>query len=209
MNYRNWLIFFLAVLLSSCLVGSPTYFHSLNASSSDEEDRDSGEGGTTTSQPVVWNRFNYPDASLTIQYPSNWIPTRIPNSPNPIDMDFSYYGADNDFAGLVIQKFTDSPYFNSRDALQADSQFYQSNVTDYPIERPIECTKYKISGFISACSMTDSWQEEDGRLRSLVISAVDESTGEEYHFSFTSSSNLFEHFLPVADHMIKSFKVMA
>ena len=212
MNYRSYPILLFLVLFSSCLIGLPDYFHSLDASSSsDDEDENNGElegGATTTTEPVTWNTFSDPKGSFTIQYPSNWIPTKVPNSPNPIDMDFSYYGTADDFARLGIQKFTTSSYFNSRDALQGDIQFSQNNFTDYTIEKPIECTNYKF-GSISACSVNDSWEGEEGRIRSLTISAVDETTGEEYYLFFSSSANLFEHFLPVADYMFKSFKLIS
>jgi hypothetical protein len=163
-------------------------------------------------EAVTWETLRDPNGLFTIEYPSNWIPMRALEPLGPIDMEFWFYGDNPEsYASFFLVKYeNESQYLNSRGALQAEVASNKDTYVDYVVKQDIECNKYLIDN-VPACSMIDSSQTEDGNLSvsRLTIDAVDETSSEEFEIYYTATPDLFEHFLPIADYMTKSVKLIS
>lgn len=163
-------------------------------------------------QPIVvtWKTFTSRDNLATAQYPSNWTPAGIPQS-GPIDMYFTAPSSDEDSWAEVelIQYEQKSPFSTPKESLEAAINSLQNDpkVTKFEIERPVECSKYTLNG-LPACSYIYevSTQEEGSEAAIMDVNALAHD-GTEYDALYRSSFDSFEHFLPVAEYMIKSFQV--
>ena len=160
---------------------------------------------------VTWEMHRDSNGFFTIEYPSNWIPTRVLEPLGPIDMEFWFYGDDPEsYASFFLVKYeNESQFLNSRGALQTEVASSKDTFADYVVKQDIECEKYAIDS-VPACSMIDSSQAGDGNysVSSLTIDAVDVTSGEETEIYYNATPDLFEHFLPIADYMTKSVELI-
>jgi hypothetical protein len=193
---RNFNIIPLALIISLVSIGSTGLFTANIL-------------GSSEAATVTWKTFNDRNGLFTIEYPSNWIPTKVaePLGPGPIDVAFWYYGKDDTFAYIEVYADLDSIYADSRTMMEAEQAWSESTSEDYRLEQGVECAKYIING-ARACSMIDSFTmpDEDQRRNVLYANAVNNS-GIEYRFTLSSSEDIFEHFRPVFDHMVRSFRL--
>ena len=66
--------------------------------------------------------------------------------------------------------------------------------------------KYTING-IPTCSFIASFDQDGVNTKYLKVRAVDSVSGNEFGVDFFATPNLFNHFLPVVDQMINSFRL--
>jgi hypothetical protein len=156
---------------------------------------------------VTWKTFNDRDRLFTINYPSNWYPSSVPEPLGPIDIDFFYKGKEYAWINIFARE---SIFTNVSDVMDSWSYEAESN---YELERTVECQKYTINGE-PACSRIVSYKDPDtnpdtnsGYLAVLTVIAIDNNKGLEYIFTFMASLDVFKTFLPVAEYMVESFKV--
>lgn len=194
----------IAVMISvfSLLVGLDTT--SVYGSASQEDDQ----------SQVTWEIFKDRNNLFTIQYPSNWAPSGVAESERygPIDVVFSAPGSGPDtFAHVeIVQYEQQSPFTTSKQAIESAIGFSQNDPahTKFEIERAIECSLYTLNG-LEACSVIyEARGPEEGNYAGLSVDAL-APDGTEYTVFYTASFDVFEHFLPVAENMIKSFQVTA
>jgi hypothetical protein len=193
--------------------------HTAFASSSedDNDDEDSPQNEQTQSSPanqqsqVTWKTFKDREGLFTVQYPSNWVPSGVAESDRagPIDTVFSSPGSTETTGSDLefIEYAQPSVFSTSKEALEQEITNLQNDptITKFEIERPVECSKYTLNG-LPACGYIYEVKTTDGP--SLAILAVDAiaSDGKEYEVYYHSDFNSFEHFLPTAESMIKSFR---
>jgi len=152
------------------------------------------------SNGVTWKTFNDRNGLFTINYPSNWNPSPVAEPYGPIDIDFTYNGKQfawvNNFARETI-------FSNATDTLDTQSM---STADNYEEERAVECKKYTING-VPACSRIESYKDPMlGYVATLTVAGVD-NNGIEYVFTYVADLDVFKTFLPVAEAMLKSYKV--
>lgn len=188
-------------LLSSTIVLLLSLF-TLNAYGSQSSDNDAPQ--------VTWKNFTDRNNLFSAQYPSNWIPSIIPDPDDFSNFDtaFTLYGANEDSYAWVefIQWTAPSAFSTSRDSLESEVSRIQSDptVNKFEIERPIECSNYEING-IQACSIIYEISNDVGSFATLIVGTV-APDGTEYSTYYKGSFDFFERFLPVAENMIKSFR---
>lgn len=163
---------------------------------------------------VKWKTFNEKNGLFTIKYPSNWIPQKISGYEgvevtSPIAMNFLY--SDSGTSGAMISLTADESVFtNATDSIDSIYAYAQS-FPKYKLLEPMECGKYAING-IYACSTLLSYKniELPGKpiVSELDIVTIDEN-GVQYIIGYIATKGLFDDFLPVAEEMVKSFKVTA
>lgn len=192
----------MGILLSSGIVLILSFF-TINAYGSQSEENEN-------EPQVTWKNYNDRNNLFSAQYPSNWIPSIIPDPDDLSNFDtaFTLYGDSEDsFAEVEFIEFTNpSAFSTSRESIESDLSFSQNDpsLTKFEIERPIECTNYKVSG-IQACSYIYEIADEDAESAGMIVDAV-APDGTEYYVYYRASFDLFETFLPVGENMIKSFR---
>jgi hypothetical protein len=153
---------------------------------------------------VTWKSFQDKKGRFTVQYPSNWVPTKDPETFGPIAISFWYYGKGQSFGHVGFFKFANESLFNNaRDSIDS----LLATDANYTMVRPVECKSFKVNG-APACSYIESTKTSDGEavnIRMLRISAVDPN-GQEYEIDYSATPDLFKHFTPVVEAMVKSFK---
>jgi len=154
------------------------------------------------SNDVTWKPFKDRKGLFTINYPSNWSPSSVTEPYGPIDIDFFYNGKQYAWVNIFARE---TIFSNATDSLDSQSVMRENN---YEVERAVECNKYTING-AQACSRIESYQNQDpnlGYLAFLNVAAID-NNGIEYVFTYQAGLDVFKTLLPVAEAMLKSFKV--
>jgi hypothetical protein len=213
------------ILMTLCLVlllGFGTYTAFASSSDDDEDDEDSqDEESSQNGQPqqlqpnqppqVTWKTFKDRESLFTVQYPSNWTPQGVVEAERagPIDILFFSPGATNDAdADIEFSQWAQPSVFGTpKEALEQEIIDLQNDptVTKFEIESPIECSKYTLNG-LPACSIIyEINSAEGGPLAIMIVDAL-APNGTEYEVYYRSDFNLFKHFLPVIEYMIKSFQ---
>jgi tetratricopeptide (TPR) repeat protein len=157
---------------------------------------------------VSWLLFEDKNGFFTLKYPSNWGPYKyIEDSSAPINIYFAYARSDSSFAELVLsgEKSIHTNVTNLVDTYPVYLQSYP----DYKVIQETQCGKYTIDN-ISACHLIITYRNADldgqPTVYELVVATLDDK-GMEYILVYYVTKDLYDHFLPVAKHMISSFDV--
>lgn len=159
------------------------------------------------SESVVWKIFNERNGLFAIKYPSNWsLGEYYENSSAPINMYFLYQGKGSSYAQLTI--YAEESLFSNITALVENELTYINN-QNYQVLQPTQCGNYTIKN-VSACDVLVTYKglptEGEPTIKDLVIGALDEQ-GYEYIINYHGTENLYDHFFPVANEMIRSFNI--
>jgi len=176
------------VMIASCLILPMTQIHG--------------------AEKIGWKVFKERHGYFTIKYPSNWVPYKyVEDSLAPINIYFAYSGKDSSFAQLLVYG-EDSIYSNASDLVDSNYVYLQSE-QNYELLQPTQCGKYTINN-ITACHAIVTYRAMDleGRptLKELNVGTLDDQ-GREYVITYYVTEDLYDHYLPVAEEMIKSFRV--
>jgi len=204
------------------LVVALVVFTAVDDNSDDEDDDDDddsqNESSSQNEQPpsaqqsqVTWRTFNDREGLFTVQFPSNWTPSNVAevDRSGPIDSFFSSPGATGETGAEIefIQYAQPSVFSTSQEALESEINTLQNDptVTKFEIERPVECAMFILNG-LQACSYIYEVRTTDGpNLAVLAVDAV-APDGTEYEVYYRSDFNSFQHYLPAAESMIRSFQ---
>ena len=215
------------IIMTLCLAlllafGTDAAFASSSEDGDDDDDNNSqGEENSQneqTQQPsqntqqsqATWRTFNDREGLFTAQYPSNWTPGGVAeaDSSGPIDVVFfAPVSAPDEVAEVeFIQYAQPSVFSTSREALESEINTLQNDptVTKFEVERPLECEMYTLNG-LPACSIIYEIASPDGQLALMIVDAL-ANDGTEYETYYRASFDLFNHYLPTAENMIKSFQ---
>ena len=157
---------------------------------------------------VSWLLFEDKNGFFTLKYPSNWSPYKyIEDSSAPVNIYFAFAGSDSSFAELVLSG-EESIHTNVTNLVDAYPLYLQS-YPDYKVIQETQCGKYTITN-ISACHLIITYRNTDldgqPTVYELVVGTLDDK-GMEYILVYYVTEDLYDHFLPVAEHMINSFDV--
>lgn len=158
---------------------------------------------------VSWVLFEDKNGFFTIKYPSNWNPYKyVEDSSAPVNIYFAYAGSGSSFAELVLSG-EESIHSNVTDLVDSYPVYLQS-YPKYKVVQEVQCGKYTIIN-MSACDMIITYKntdlEDQPTVYELVVGTIDK--GNEYVLVYYVTEDLYDHFLPVAERMISSFKVIA
>ena len=162
---------------------------------------------------VRWKTFNEKNGLYTIQYPSNWVPTKIDEYEgveltSPINMNFIYSGGGSKFASMGISG-DESIFTNVSDLVDSVYAVAQS-FPSYKLVQPMECATYTINK-VPACSTIISYKNTGLPGKPLVneldIVAIDDE-GIQYAMYYGATKKIFDDFLPVVEEMVGSFNVI-
>ncbi len=155
---------------------------------------------------VTWNTFEENDGLFSIQIPSNWNASKLPETESlaPIDYRFRYNDRGNSFAWVELM-ISERLYSNSTAA--AESYMSQSQqFDDFNLLKPIDCNTYTLND-APACYFLSS-QQFEGEQRRNVLEIVSVSPDDIQTYAvFIASSNIYEPFLPVGEYIIKSLEI--
>ncbi len=161
----------------------------------------------TAKEDVKWKAFKEKNGLFTMNYPSNWIPSKSrdnPDNPSLIDMNFVYAGTGGSNVVSLAVVADESIYTNVSDFMDT---LASSLTSKFKVIQPAECTKYMIKG-IEACSFISSYKQTElpGKPTVMEVDVVIiDEFGVQYMLIYGASKNLFDDYLPVAEEMIKSF----
>lgn len=140
-----------------------------------------------------------------MQIPSNWVQYRTAEEekPTPVYLYADFTSQNGSFASIEIFG-SESLYYDQNDAAQASLSAYKelANQTNFNLMQPIECDKYTLNK-LPACSFVGTYQIDGSNQTDLDVLAVDPN-GTEYEATFTATNDLYDQFLPVTEHMVKS-----
>jgi hypothetical protein len=158
-------------------------------------------------EKVSWKMFKEKNDVFTIKYPSNWAFGKYyEESSAPINIYFYYQGS-SALAELAIYA-QESLFTNSSDLVDSYPVYLQ-NEPEYKILETTQCGKYIIKN-LDACDITvtyrDTRLEDEPVMKHVIIGTIDED-GVQYIIEYFVTEDLYEHYLPVAEEMIKSFNV--
>lgn len=158
---------------------------------------------------VSWLLFKDKNGFFTINYPSNWNSYKyIEDSSAPVNIYFAYAGTSSSFAELVLSG-KESIHSNTTE-LVSSYPIYLQSYPGYKVIEETQCGKYTIKN-ITACHMKVTYRNTDleGQplVYELVVGTLDQ--GMEYILVYYVTEDLYDHFLPVAERMISSFRVIA
>jgi hypothetical protein len=158
---------------------------------------------------ITWKIFKEKNALFAIKYPSNWVAGKYSqpeDAPNTIDNYFYYAGKGSSFA-LVQVRMEDSVLSNVTDLMDSFAANLQ-NEPNYKLIQPIECSKYTINGQV-ACSQIVSYKLTTSPVKPLIKELTVATIGDDVQYSlfYRATKNLYDHFLPVAKEMIRSYNV--
>ena len=147
---------------------------------------------------------------FSVQYPSNWTPRGVAEADRsgPIDSLFvAPIGGDQVGEVEFIQYAQPSAFNTPQESLQSEINSLQNDptVTKFEIERPVECQRYTLAG-LPACSYIYEIATPDGSMAVMAVDAL-APDGTEYEAYYKASFDLFQHLLPAAEDMIKSFQL--
>jgi hypothetical protein len=159
-------------------------------------------------EKIGWKVFNEKNGHFTIKYPSNWIPYRyVEGSLAPVNIYFSYSGGDSSFAQLLLFG-EESIYSNASDLVDSNYVYLQTE-QDYEVLQPTQCGKYTIKN-ITACNAIVTYRDVElegkPKLKELIVGTLDDQ-GMEYVITYYVTTDLYDHYLPVAEEMIRSFNI--
>jgi hypothetical protein len=162
-----------------------------------------GKGG------ITWKIFKEKNALFTIKYPSNWVAGKYSqreDAPNTIDNYFYYAGKGSSFA-LVQVRTEDSILSNVPDLMDSFAANLQ-NEPKYKMIQPIECNEYMIKDQ-AACSQIVSYKLTTSPVKPFVKELTVATIGDDVQYSlfYRATKDLYNHFLPVANEMIRSYNV--
>ena len=204
MIQKNVLVL-LAFLLLSASIWTSLAFASSSGSKADIEDEQQSQ--------VTWKNFKDRNNLFSVQYPSNWTPTApaAADARGPIDSIFYAPVSADELAQVEFFQYAQPSVFTTpKESLESEISTNQNDptTTKFEIERPIECQKYTLNG-LQACSyIYETHSTPESGIPNQAILAVDAlaDDGTEYETYYYGSYDLFEHFLPVAENMIKTFQ---
>lgn len=156
---------------------------------------------------VGWKIFKEKNGFFTIKYPSNWsLGKYYEDLSSPINMYFLYQGKGSSYAQLTI--YAEESLFSNITEL-VETQLTYLNNENYRVLQPTQCGKYMIKN-ISACDVFVTFEglatEGKPTIKELIIGALDDQ-GLEFIVEYYGTEDLYDHFLPVAEEMIKSFNI--
>lgn len=158
-------------------------------------------------ESIKWKTFKEKSGFFTIKYPSNWLLGKYYEDLSaPINMYFLYQGKGSSYAQLTI--YSEESLFSNITEL-VETQLTFLNNENYEMLQPTQCGKYIIKN-ISACDVFVTFEglatEGKPTIKELIIGALDDQ-GFEYIIEYYGTEDLYDHFLPVAEEMIKSFNI--
>jgi hypothetical protein len=162
-----------------------------------------GKGG------ITWKIFKEKNALFTIKYPSNWVAGKYSqpqDAPNTVDNYFYYAGKGSSFA-LVQVRIEDSVLSNITDLMDSFAANLQ-NEPNYKLIQQIECSKYMIKDQ-AVCSQIVIYKLTTSPVKPLVKELTVATIGNDVQYSlfYRATKDLYDHFLPVAKEMIRSYNV--
>ena len=155
---------------------------------------------------VTWNTFEAKDGLFSIQIPSNWNASELPEAESlaPIDYMFRYNDKGNSFAWVELM-ISEQLYSNASAAAKSYISNYQQ-FDDFNLTKPIECNTYALNDEPS-CSVLSSQQLEGEQRRNVLDIVSISPDGIQTDVGFAASSNIYESFLPVAEFIINSLSI--
>lgn len=158
-------------------------------------------------EKVSWKTFKDKNDVFTIKYPSNWAFAKYyQDSSAPINIYFYYQGRIS-LAELAI--YAQQSLFTNSSDLVDSYPVYLQNEPNYEVLETTQCGEYVIKN-VSACDMTVTYKDTrldgDPIVKHMIIGTIDEN-GVEYIIEYFVTEDLYDHFLPVAKEMIRSFDV--
>lgn len=159
------------------------------------------------SEKIGWKIFKEKNDVFTIKYPSNWSFGKYSeDSSAPINIYFYYQGRTS-LAELAL--FAQQSLFTNSSDLVSSYPVYLQNEPNYEVLQTTQCEKYVIKE-ISACdtivTYRDTRLQDEPIVKHLIVGTIDED-GVEYIIEYFVTKDLYEHYLPVAEEMIRSFNV--
>ena len=156
---------------------------------------------------VFWKIFKEKNDVFTIKYPSNWSYSKYhEDSSEPINIYFYYQGR-NSLAELAL--FSEQSLFTNSSEMVESYPVYLQNHPDYYVLQPVKCGKYSIIN-INACDIIvtyrDTRLENEPVVKHLIVGTLVKG-GAEFIIEYFVTENLYEHYLPAAEEMIRSFNV--
>lgn len=161
-----------------------------------------------TVEQVKWKTFKEKNGLFTINYPSNWSPSRpSTESDAPIDIYFFHPVGEGSFVTLSV--YADESILSNNVDLMDSYLAYDQSEPRYRLIQPTECEKYTVNS-IKVCSAINTFRlmtvDSKPIITQLVIGGID-NDGVEYGISYRATTELFEDFLPVVKEMIGSFNI--
>lgn len=159
-------------------------------------------------EKIGWKVFKEKNGYFTIKYPSNWIPYRyVEGSLAPVNIYFSYSGGDSSFAQLLL--FGEETIYSNASDLVDSNYVYLQTEQNYEVLQPTQCGKYTIKN-ITACDAIVTYRDVElegkPKLKELIVGTLDDQ-GMEYVITYYVTTDLYDHYLPVAEEMIRSFNL--
>jgi hypothetical protein len=155
---------------------------------------------------VTWNTFEEKDGLFSIQIPSNWNASELPETGAlaPIDYMFRYDDKGNSFAWVELM-IDETTNLNAMSIADSYLSYYQQ-FDDFNLLEPIDCNTYTLND-APACSILSS-QQLEGEQRRNVLNAVSVTPdGIQTDVVFITSNNIYESFLPIGEYMINSLDI--
>lgn len=214
----NSILISLSVVLVLTSLNTHLAFASNQEEDEDGQDNSDSQNETTQQSKVTWKTYSDGKGLTTVKYPSNWVPTNVLESLlGPVDLRFSYPDDNTSKAEVDVVQYAEPSVFKPTDEhiytlneplyWEISGNANLSTVTKFEIEQPIECQKFTLNG-LPACSVIYEIHDLATSPKELVVLAVSavDPDGTEFRAHYTASFDLFKHFLPTAEYMIKSFQ---
>ena len=155
---------------------------------------------------VTWNTFEENDGSFSIQIPSNWNASEVPETESlaPIDYMFRYNDRGNSFAWVELM--ISEPLYSNASAAAESYMSQSQQFDDFNLLEPIDCNTYTLNDE-PACSFLSSQQLEGEQRRNVLDMVSISPDGIQTYAVFIASSNIYEPFLPLVEYIIKSLDI--
>jgi hypothetical protein len=164
-------------------------------------------------EKLTWKTVNDSAGLFTIQYPSKWEARNTTDPIGPIDVEFWYYGntssASDTYAYVTLIAWPNFHFTSTQQMIENDQLTVESEAENFKKKQGPECSSYIINE-VQSCSIiyySLTFPDQLHARNTLVVDAVDNSTGVQYSMEFTASEDVFEQFKPVFDHMVGSFEL--
>lgn len=161
----------------------------------------------SSSAEVSWITFNDDNGLFTMQYPSNWNPTKLKefDPVGPIDILFVYEDSESRNAMLHLVQYSDKSIYSTPKEIADAEVNVSKNDSEFILDKQVECGNVKLDG-LDTCDYNYLLENPPGNSgKALNVFAVD-ANGKEYNVNFTTEPELFDYFYPVVKYMIESFR---
>jgi PsbP-like protein len=165
----------------------------------------SPSSGGSSAESTNYTNYKDPQERFSIEYPSGWHVKSATNRFETILADFfSVNNVEGNATDVNIGIIRNDPAIKSFGLEQALNTIINNG--NNRIVEPVECSKYTLDGN-QACSViylkSSTFSTELGNPLLQIISGIGDHI---YIFTYGTSKDNFDKSLPIAEHMIKSFK---